>query len=68
MVKHLYKFYGKVTDANLLSNKETMSKHWDPATPIQTIYKQVEHEVTFTKLLELTTQDKDKIAIAYQLV
>ena len=66
--KHMCKCYGKVTDADLLASKETMSKQWDPDTPIQTIYKQIEDGVKFAKLAEVTTQHKDKISIAYQLI
>ena len=55
---HLCKSYGKVTDSDLLSNKEAMSKQWDPDTPTQTICKQVEDGVKFTKLVGMITQDK----------
>ena len=65
IVKHTYKCYGKVTDADLLSNRETMSKHWNPNTPIQNIYKQVQDGLKFAKFAGLATQDKEKISIEY---
>ena len=48
--EHLCKFYVKGIKSDLLSNKETISKHWDPDAPIQTIYKQLEDGVKFAKL------------------
>ena len=68
MFDHLSKCYGKVTDADLLANKESKGKHWDPDTHIQTIYKQVEDGVKFAALVGLTTYDKEKIAMSCQLI
>ena len=68
MFNHLFNNYGKITDADLLANKDSMGKHWDPDTPIQTIYKQIEDGVKFASLAGLTTHGKEKIAIAYKLI
>ena len=68
LFNHLFKNYGKITDADLLANKETMGKHWDSDTPIQTIYKQIEDGVKFASLAGLTIHGKEKIAIAYKLI
>ena len=65
---HLYRHYGKITDADLLANKEAMNKSWDPDTPIQLVCKQIEDGVKFAKLAGVTTQDKEKVAIGYNLV
>ena len=67
MLDHLHKHQGKVNDADFLANKETKGKHWNPDTPIQTIYKQVEDGVKITVLVGLTTDDKEKIAMSHQL-
>ena len=34
--KYLYDNYGKITDTDLLENKENMNQDWDLETPIQT--------------------------------
>ena len=65
---HLFKNYVKTTDADLLSNKESIGKYWDLNTPIQIIYKQIEDGVKFAALAGLTTHGKEKIAIACQLI
>lgn len=41
LFNHLCRHYGKITDADLLANKETMNKPWDPDTPIQLVCKQI---------------------------
>ena len=66
--KHLNKYYGKITDADLLANKTNMSKQWDPDTPVQIICKQIDEGVKFSSLVGVSIPDKDKIAIGYQLV
>ena len=68
MFKHLNKHYGKITDADLLANKTNMSKPWDPDTPIQIIYKQIDEGTKFASLVSVHIPDKEKTAIGYQLV
>ena len=68
MFDHLCKSYGKVTDAELISNKEAMRKKWDPRPRCKPIYEKVEDGVKFYKLAGMTTQDKEKIAISCQLI
>ena len=68
MFKHLNKYYGKITDADLLANKTNMSKPWDPDTPIQIIYKQIDEGTKFASLVSVHIPDKEKTAIGYQLV
>ena len=55
---HLFKNYVKTTDADLLSNKESIGKYWDLNTPIQIIYKQIEDGVKFAALAGLTTHGR----------
>ena len=67
-LKHLCKRYVKATDADSLSDKETMSNHWDPDTPIDIICKKIEDRVKFATFAGLATQDKEKNSIACKLV
>ena len=68
MFKHLCNNYGKITDSDLLVNKEAMNKTWDPDTPVQIVYKQDEEGVKFAKLADAIIQEKEKIAIGYNLI
>ena len=65
---HLCRHYDKITDADLLANKKAMNKSWDPDTLIQPVCKQIEDRVKFAKLAGTTMQDKEKVAIGYNLV
>lgn len=65
---HLFTNYGKIIDTDLLANKEAMNKSWDPDTPVQVAYKQVEDGVKYAKLAGVVTQDKEKIAVGYNLI
>lgn len=51
---YLCRHYGKITDADLLANKEAMNKSWDPNIPIQLMCKQIEDGVKFAKLAGVT--------------
>ena len=68
LFNHLFKNYSKITDADLLANKEAMGKHWDPDNPIHTIYKQIEDKVKYASLAGLIIHGKEKKAIAYKLI
>ena len=65
---HLFTNYGKITDADLLANKEAMGKPWDPDTPVQVLFKQVEDGVKYARLAGVVIQDKEKIATGYNLI
>ena len=45
-----------------------MSKARDPDSPVQIICKQIDEGFKFKKLAGVTIQEKEKIAIAYQLI
>ena len=68
MFKNLCKNYRRITDSDLLANKEAMNKAWDPDAPVQIVYKQVEEGTKFAKLADVIIQDKEKIAIDYNLI
>ena len=60
---HLHEYYGKITDNDLVANKDNMTKEWDLDTPIQTLHKKTEEGDKFSKIAGETMQDKEKISI-----
>ena len=48
--KYLYDNYGKITDTDLLENKENMNQDWDPENPVQNVFKQIEDGAKFAEL------------------
>jgi len=66
--QHLYKSYGKITDNDILDNMESMKAQWDPDTPIEMLYKQIEDGTEYASLAGITIPNKEKVAIAYKLI
>ena len=55
----------KISDTDLLTNKENMSRLWNSDAPILTAYEQIEEEMKFAKQVGVASQDKEKMAIAF---
>ena len=64
----LHENYGKIANADLLENKETMTQDWDSETLIQNAFKHIEDGTKCVALGEIVTSEKEKIAIGYKLI
>jgi len=68
LFNYLYNNYGKISDNDILTNMDEMKQAWEPDTPIEMLYKQIEDGAEYASLAGLTIPDKEKIAIEYNLI
>ena len=65
---HLFINYGNVTYADLQKNEEDMAKPWDPDTPIELVYVQVEEAARVAELGHAPMSENKKITAAYNII
>jgi hypothetical protein len=49
LLTHLWDKYGKITQSELDSNEARMNQPWNPPTPIETLFKQLEDGLDFAR-------------------
>ena len=53
---------------DLLQNEQNMKKRWEPDQPIENLYEQIEEGAKFARMGGASISDKQKVAIAYQMI
>lgn len=68
LFQYLHDNHGKNTNSKILNNKEDMKQEWDPNTLNKTLHKQIEDSAEYAAQAGLDIPDKEKIAIACNLI
>ena len=68
MVKYLYENYSIITPEELEENDKRMREAYDPTTPIENLFEQIEEAVEYADAGNATYNDIQMLARAYLLV
>ena len=68
MIKYLYENYGVIIPDELEENNKRMREAYDPTTPIENLFEQIEEAVEYADAGNATYNDTQMLARAYLLV
>ena len=68
LIDHLYTTYGNITSEDLSANEERMKKTWDPTTPIEVLFAQIDDGTAFAISGDDPFSDAQLVRFAYNNV
>ena len=68
ILAHLYDRYGQLTPQDLKTNDDNMNKAYDPNTPIENLFEQIEQAVDIASTAEAPYNATQIVNVAYTLI